>query len=87
MEFQCCRNNVIRQLLCSSKREDARTHTEVVNFEDAELMCQIPDSVQAFLCGLKIVYANNMCLISQLLPAVCEEKLHTQHCSTIDMEA
>jgi hypothetical protein len=86
MEFQSWRNNVMRQLLCTSKQEDAHTHAKDVNFEDAELLCLNPESVQAFLCGLKIVYANNVCVISQLLPAVCEE-LHKQHCSTIDMEA
>jgi hypothetical protein len=88
MEYQCWRNNVIRQILFQSKQEEANTQQEHIKFEEnMELLCQMPDSVQAFLCGLKIVNAKNICLISQLLPAMCEEKFHKQRCSNHDMQS
>jgi len=86
MEYQCWRNNVMRQMLSKSKPQEANTHAEDVNCEDMELLCLVPDSIQAFLCGFKIVYAKNICLISQLLPAMCEDKLHKQQYSNRDLK-
>jgi len=62
MEYQCWRNNVIRHLI--SKHEEKNSAGEM--------------PVQAFLHGFKIVYANNVCVISQLLPAMLEEKMIKQ---------
>jgi len=90
MEYQCWRNKVMRELLSKSKQEEAGTHAEEIdcqiNCEDMELMCHIPGRIQAFLCGFKIVYAKNICLISQLLPAMCEDKLHKQQYSNRDLK-
>jgi len=73
MEYQCWRNNVIRHLISHSKqkKDDASKHEE-------NSAGEIPGGVQAFLHGFKIVYANNVCVISQLLPAMLEEKMIKQ---------
>jgi hypothetical protein len=42
--------------------------------------------VQAFLHGFKIVYANNVCVISQLLPAMVEEKMMKQENSATTVQ-
>jgi hypothetical protein len=75
MEYKCWRNNVIRHLISDSKQNDACAPAGNFNPEDIQLLSQMPNSVQAFLNGFKIVYANNICVISQLLPAICEEKM------------
>jgi hypothetical protein len=62
MEYQCWRNNVIRQLLLMSEEKSNEAHTPHldVNRKEMELLSQIPGIVQAFLSGYKIVYAKNM---------------------------
>jgi hypothetical protein len=75
MEYRSWRNNVIRNLMSDTKQHDACTAVEHVDPENIQLLSHLQNSVQAFLNGFKIVYANNICVISQLLPAICEEKM------------
>ena len=72
MEYQCWRNSVIRQLLSTAEKTTTILDVDMAT-EDTELLSQLPGSTEAFLCGFKIVYVNKICIILQLLPAVCAQ--------------
>lgn len=72
MEYQCWRNSVIRQLLSTAGNTTNIQDVDIAT-EDTELLLQLPGSTSAFLCGFRIVYVNKICIILQLLPAVCAQ--------------
>ena len=72
MEYQCWRNSVIRQLLSTAEDTTNMPDIDAVR-EDTDLLSHLPGSLQAFLGGFKIVYAQKTCVILQLLPAVCAQ--------------
>jgi hypothetical protein len=39
----------------------------------------MPQSIHAYLNGVKIVYAQDHCFIIQLLPAFCSDKFYSQN--------
>jgi hypothetical protein len=65
MEYQCWRRNVIRKILCNSKQN---MHVQQDDFKDNHTLSNEWPKIQAILSGFKIVFVNNMCHISQILP-------------------
>jgi len=88
-EFQSWRNKVLRHILSQSEKEprpldkpidkEASGVPKPPGRDDWEGLCYMPQSIHAYLNGVKIVYAQNYCFIIQLLPAFCSDKLYSQN--------
>jgi hypothetical protein len=82
-EFLSWRNKVIRHILSQSEkvstRKEASAAPKLFCHDDWELLCHTPESIHAYLNGVKIVYAQDHCCIIQLLPALCRDKPYSQN--------
>jgi len=88
-EFQSWRNKVLRHILSQSEKEPRPLDKPLDNeasgvpkplcHDDWEGLCYMPQSIHAYLNGVKIVYAQDHCFIIQLLPAFCSDKFYSQN--------
>jgi hypothetical protein len=89
LAYKCWRNSVVRQLQSIQELQEQDTEKQILDAysDDVELLWHLPGSVQVFLCGYKIVYARQLCSISQLLPAMCAEKQHKRHSTANEIDS
>jgi len=80
MEYKCWRHNVMRRLLSNTPSIPLQQDSQNQLQPDAE------QSIQAILIGFKIVFVNNTCFISQLLPGTYEASWQKDNAKLLSSE-
>ena len=72
MEYVCWRNRVIGLLRKGGGIPSQAPHPDSGQLPDSQHGGGGGESLEAFLCGFRIVYARHTCVIHQLLPSFCD---------------